>query len=132
MTKEVISRNGGLQIARAVACLCVLLSHALYRVGVTHNSPAPNWLTGNGGQFGISLFFVLSGYLMGRIVIEKKQTASTLSADISFILDSSSFFLYFQPFAWPYFTTTGCYNFLVVTNKQRWVFIWYSCVDADV
>lgn len=59
-------RNAGLDVVRAVAILCVLAVHFLtgpyseYRGAIT-------W-AGYLGYFGVELFFVLSGYLVGRIM----------------------------------------------------------------
>jgi peptidoglycan/LPS O-acetylase OafA/YrhL len=60
--------NNGLQAARALACLCVVIGHASYMASDLTATAVPNWILGNPPQFGVTLFFVLSGYVMGMIL----------------------------------------------------------------
>ncbi|WP_196483363.1 acyltransferase family protein [Burkholderia territorii] len=60
------SRNFGLDLLRCVAVLLVLLRHTL-----DHGKP-PEWLLApfyNQGATGVEIFFVLSGFLIGHILI---------------------------------------------------------------
>ena len=59
------SRNFGLDLLRAIAILSVLISHSFYLL------PDPKKYIGFtfGGWFGVQLFFVLSGFLIGTIII---------------------------------------------------------------
>ncbi len=68
-------RNDGLQFARGLACLGVFLGHAGYYSGVLSQHEAPDWLMGQLPTFGVLLFFVLSGFLMGRIAVAGRTTA---------------------------------------------------------
>lgn len=62
-------RNAGLDVVRSVAILMVLVSHCgafftlWYGVGFA-------WQLAVGGFYGVELFFVLSGLLIGRILID--------------------------------------------------------------
>lgn len=70
-------RIHGLDLVRAIAIICVLLAHLIgvFLVPVLKN----NFIAGVFGSvfsyplgiFGVEIFFVLSGYLIGRIVIKK-------------------------------------------------------------
>jgi peptidoglycan/LPS O-acetylase OafA/YrhL len=75
MPRAVQNRNDGLQVARALACTGVLVSHAAYMAGVLTNSQPPAWLMRDLGSSGVYLFFVLSGYLMGEIIRRRRSTA---------------------------------------------------------
>lgn len=63
------TRNFGLDVIRASAILLVVLSHCTYIL------PEPNTVFVNGirllGATGVDIFFVLSGYLIGGILIKK-------------------------------------------------------------
>jgi len=63
------NRNFGLDLCRAIAILLVVFGHML-----EHSSPA-QWLAGSGfmGMFGVDLFFCLSGFLIGRILIKESH-----------------------------------------------------------
>lgn len=49
----------GLQWARAIAAVMVVVTHA-----IVHPSPAAHGAAHLGGRFGVTLFFVISGYIM--------------------------------------------------------------------
>jgi len=59
-------RNFGLDLLRAVAILLVLVGHSL-----AHQAPPEwaRWFFGGQGMLGVELFFVLSGFLIGGIII---------------------------------------------------------------
>lgn len=58
-------RNFGLDLVRFVAIVLVLISHGR---GLLPDFPWKN-LFANGGYFGVELFFVLSGFLIGNILL---------------------------------------------------------------
>jgi peptidoglycan/LPS O-acetylase OafA/YrhL len=62
-----INRNFGLDLVRAVAIILVLLSHGRF---LLPEFPG-KILLANGGFFGVELFFVLSGFLIGTILIKE-------------------------------------------------------------
>src|SRR5258708_3557761 len=61
-------RKGGVQVGGAVACIGVVVGHSAYMSSVLTDTPAPIWLQREGSAFGVYLFFVLSGYVMGMIL----------------------------------------------------------------
>ncbi len=67
------SRNIGLDLCRTIAILAVVFGHML-----NHSEPLAS-LRGLGfiGLFGVDLFFCLSGFLIGRILITDSQTWGT-------------------------------------------------------
>jgi peptidoglycan/LPS O-acetylase OafA/YrhL len=62
-------RSLGLDLLRAVAILWVLVCHGLFIIYDLLYEPIGNLLT-RYGHYGVGLFFVLSGFLIGRIFIE--------------------------------------------------------------
>lgn len=68
------SRNDWLDLCRAVAITLVLLGHGRYLL----ESVFP-WVEGLrfGGFLGVELFFVLSGFLIGGILLRMSETSST-------------------------------------------------------
>lgn len=70
-------RNFGLDIVRATAILIVLISHARQALSDPDSGLALTF----GGWFGVELFFALSGFLIGTILIklfDRGPTASSL------------------------------------------------------
>ncbi|MBI1402899.1 MAG: acyltransferase family protein [Porphyrobacter sp.] len=62
------SRLAGADGLRALACLLVVFHHLALRTGFEAGEVGPDWLVpfiSNGG-FGVVIFFVLSGFLLGR------------------------------------------------------------------
>lgn len=68
-----LGRNAGLQIGRGIACIAVVLGHAAYMAGALSGDGASTWFTQNTGPFGVNLFFVLSGYVMGLILRQERR-----------------------------------------------------------
>ncbi|MBA59182.1 MAG: hypothetical protein CMQ40_08410 [Gammaproteobacteria bacterium] len=60
------TRHIGLDIARSIAIVLVLFSHARYLVG----EPGTYFFLTIGAKFGVELFFVLSGFLIGTILLK--------------------------------------------------------------
>lgn len=65
-------RNYGLDVLRSIAILGVLIAHSLV---ILHISPSIErnlfWsIVSSGGLLGVELFFILSGFLIGRILIK--------------------------------------------------------------
>ena len=67
-------RNIGLDIVRAMAIILVLASHAAMLLGGHMNETARRLLLYVGGFFGVELFFVLSGLLIGTLLIKLFDT----------------------------------------------------------
>lgn len=63
-----MSRNFGLDVLRALAIILVLLSHSRFFLVAT--VPEARYLQ-LGGFWGVELFFVLSGLLIGRIIVKE-------------------------------------------------------------
>jgi exopolysaccharide production protein ExoZ len=74
---KVTARNDGLQVARAVGCLSVLVGHAAYMAGIISGSELPTWIPRIFSPFGVYLFFVLSGYVMGLVFRSERQPDAT-------------------------------------------------------
>ena len=79
------SRNPGLDLARVLAAMMVVVCHftALYPPLFGLPSPVPLLL---GGYFGVELFFVLSGFLIGRILLRIAAGDATLRGWFTFML----------------------------------------------
>ncbi len=60
-------RNFGLDLLRSTAICLVLLAHGSY---LLHQPPKHNLILWNGGFYGVELFFVLSGFLIGSILFK--------------------------------------------------------------
>lgn len=69
VTRERSARVFGLDALRAAAILAVVLTH--YFVVLYPHMPAWFGLLGHGGFYGVELFFVLSGFLIGRILLRQ-------------------------------------------------------------
>ena len=67
--KSVTDRVFGLDLLRAAAIMMVICAHA-FGVLYPHFGPALG-LLGHGGFYGVELFFVLSGFLIGQILIQQ-------------------------------------------------------------
>jgi peptidoglycan/LPS O-acetylase OafA/YrhL len=67
-TATPLPRIAGLDLLRAAAILAVLVMHMANRIAAEQGWPIPVW-SRSFGYFGVELFFVLSGFLIGRILI---------------------------------------------------------------
>lgn len=67
-------RNLGLDIARASAIVMVMICHYGNLLLFWLRVPNPERYPAPGGFFGVELFFVLSGFLIGRILLEIART----------------------------------------------------------
>jgi len=63
-----VARSAGLDLVRSAAISLVLLSHCGDTFAIWLGGRAPAWLSVS-GFFGVELFFVLSGFLIGRLLI---------------------------------------------------------------
>ena len=61
-----ISFRSDIQILRAVAVLAVILYHA--NIHILNNKLLP------GGFLGVDIFFVISGYLISKIILNEIET----------------------------------------------------------
>ena len=66
-----ISFRSDIQILRAVAVLAVILYHA--NIHILNNKLLP------GGFLGVDIFFVISGYLISKIILNEIETSGKLS-----------------------------------------------------
>lgn len=77
-------RNYGLDILRSIAVLGVLVAHSLQ---ILHISSSENlfWsVIASGGLLGVELFFILSGFLIGRILIKLLNECKSLPINQKF------------------------------------------------
>ncbi|MEO8235141.1 MAG: acyltransferase [Flavobacterium sp.] len=72
LEKQNSTRMFGLDVIRAIAILLVLFSHVYYLIDSTN--PLVISLSGLSGFAGVELFFVLSGYLIGSILLRQYIT----------------------------------------------------------
>ncbi len=74
-------RSIGLDLVRAIAILLVLVCHVHLMEAAWAKTPVVLWVA-LGGFMGVQLFFVLSGFLIGRILIGLVAAAATGAADV--------------------------------------------------
>jgi len=75
MTVDTVKRKAGLDMMRATAILLVLLAHTLGYSGLQNTGT----LTYHLGVAGVELFFVLSGFLIGRIILQLPSGTGRIS-----------------------------------------------------
>lgn len=102
-----MKRNFGLDLIRALAILLVLVDHAWY-FNPNINPSLPNPL-GATGFLGVELFFVLSGFLIGKIALKTFAHGGTIKKLFSFYIRR-----WFRTLPLYYFLLTG---FIIVSNK---------------
>ena len=59
-------RNDSIQALRAIACLLVLIQHTTYFACISKGLNYQDYLPVDFGTIGVGLFFVISGYVMGK------------------------------------------------------------------
>lgn len=102
-----MKRNFGLDIIRALAILFVLVDHAWYfNPNIDPTLPNPLGAT---GLIGVELFFVLSGFLIGKIAFKTFAHGGTVKKLFSFYLRR-----WFRTLPLYYFLLIG---FIFVSNK---------------
>ncbi len=69
-------RNAGLDLVRAIAVLLVMVSHWANSVGGWYGVAAPQFVF-DAGEVGVDLFFGLSGFLIGRILLDLVERGPT-------------------------------------------------------
>jgi peptidoglycan/LPS O-acetylase OafA/YrhL len=74
----------GLDVVRAIAILMVVFSHVYYLID--SSNPLLISVSGLFGFFGVELFFVLSGFLIGTILLKKYMSESFSYKDIFIFL----------------------------------------------
>lgn len=63
---KISNRNIGLDLLRAIAIILVLISHGRW---LLPDGPYRQYMS-NGGYFGVELFFVISGFLIGTLLVK--------------------------------------------------------------
>lgn len=115
--EKMTNRNIGLDLIRSMAIIMVLISHSR---GIFHSDTSilgeGMWRLSICGFYGVELFFVLSGFLIGRILI--KMLASEE------ITDYKGIWLFLRKF-WVrrWFRTIPLYLLMLVVNCLLFCFI---------
>ena len=78
-------RNLGLDVVRATAILMVVACHYGNAILANLGVPDPAYYPAPGGWFGVELFFVLSGFLIGRILFSLAEATPTPRALLIFL-----------------------------------------------
>ncbi len=78
-------RNAGLDLVRAIAVLLVMISHWANNIGAWYGVTAPLFVR-DAGAVGVDLFFGLSGFLIGRILLDLVDRGPTWRAAGIFLL----------------------------------------------
>lgn len=77
-------RMHGLDIARSIAISLVVFSHSLWISDFF--PPLINWLMQLSGTIGVEIFFIISGFLIGRIVLRMLENEDfSFSSVIAFL-----------------------------------------------
>lgn len=103
-------RMHGLDIARAVAISLVVFAHSLWISDFF--PPVVSWLMQLSGTIGVEIFFVISGFLIGKIVLRMLE-----KEDFSF-----SVIMDFLKRRW--FRTLPNYYLILFVNVLLWYFIY--------
>lgn len=107
---DLSKRNPGLDLARTVAIILVVFAHTLWISG--HYPPMISWLMQLSGTIGVEIFFVISGFLIGKIVMRLIQ-------DDNFSLQSIFLFLKRR-----WYRTLPNYYFVLILNLILWYAIY--------
>ncbi len=101
-------RNPGLDIARCIAILLVMFSHTLW---ISNNYPAlVKYAMQLTGTIGVEIFFAISGFLIGRMVLRMVNVESFSFSDIK------SFWVR------RWFRTLPNYYFVLLINLAVWLY----------
>jgi peptidoglycan/LPS O-acetylase OafA/YrhL len=84
LTIDINKRIPGLDIARAIAISLVVFSHSLWISDFF--PPLVNWFMRLSGTIGVEFFFVISGFLIGKIVLRMLEKEDFSLSDIVFFL----------------------------------------------
>lgn len=107
---ELSKRNPGLDLARTVAITLVVFAHTLW---ISNNyPPVVRWLMQLSGTIGVEIFFVISGFLIGKIVLR-------LIEEDDFSLKSIFLFLKRR-----WYRTLPNYYFVLFLNLILWYAIY--------
>lgn len=100
-------RIPGLDLARSIAICLVVFAHSLWIS--THFPPVISWLMQLSGTIGVEIFFVISGFLIGKIILR--------------LIHQSDFGIktIFQFLKRRWFRTLPNYYFVLILN----IFLWY-------
>ena len=105
-------RYHGLDLARAIAICLVVFAHSLW---ISDFYPEiVGWLMGLSGTIGVEIFFVISGFLIGRIVLR-------LLEDEDFSLATIIEFLKRR-----WFRTLPNYYLILFVNVLLWWFVYHK------
>ena len=108
-------RNFGLDVIRAVAIMLVIISHSTLLLFPNQNNTLLTIIRFF-GTIGVDLFFVLSGFLIGRIILKQIETGKTTFKDL----------LYFWIRRW--FRTLPNYFLILLLNIFLAIFLFKNLV----
>ncbi|WP_309608811.1 acyltransferase [Flavobacterium sp.] len=100
-------RIPGLDLARTIAICLVVFAHSLWIS--THFPPLVSWLMQLSGTIGVEIFFVISGFLIGKIILRMINQ------------DDFGIQTIFQFLKRRWFRTLPNYYFVLILN----IFLWY-------
>ena len=104
------NRIPGLDLARAIAISLVVFAHTLW---ISNNYPPTiSWLMQLSGTIGVEVFFVISGFLIGKIIFK------LISKEDFGIKDIQGFWVR------RWFRTLPNYYFILLVNLLLWYFIY--------
>ncbi|MFC7774157.1 acyltransferase family protein [Flavobacterium sp. GCM10027622] len=107
---DLSKRNPGLDLARTVAITLVVFAHTLWISN--HYPPLVSWLMQLSGTIGVEIFFIISGFLIGKIVMR-------LIHEDDFSIQSIFLFLKRR-----WYRTLPNYYFVLFLNLVLWYVIY--------